>query len=65
MLTCLSWVIDSFIHLDEGACASPMDQDLLLFIYTEVVAIGEAQMDSAHLLVACRLGDLRTRRRSR
>lgn len=58
VLTCLSRVIDRFIHLDEGACASPADQDLLLFIYTEVVAIGDAQVDSAHLLAACRLGDL-------
>ena len=58
MLTCLSWVIDGFIHLDEGACASPADQDLLLFICTEVVAIGDVQVDRAHLLAACRLRDL-------
>lgn len=58
MLTCLSWVIDGFIRLDEGACASSADQDLLLFICTEVVAVGDAQVDSAHLLAACRLGDL-------
>lgn len=58
VLTCLSWVINGFIHLDEGACASPADQDFLLFICTEVLAIGDAQVDSAHLLAACRLRDL-------
>lgn len=58
VLTCLPWVIDGFLHLDEGACTSPVDQDLLLFLCTEVVAIGDVQVDSAHLLAACRLGDL-------
>jgi len=58
MLTRLPWVIDRFVHLNEGACARPADQDLLLFTCAEVVAIGDAQVDSAHLLAACRLGDL-------
>lgn len=57
-LTCLSWPIDGFIHLDEGASASPTNQDLLLLLCTEIVAIGDLQLDSAHLLAACRFGDL-------
>lgn len=58
VLTCLSWVVDGFVHLDEGACASPLDQDFLLFICTEIVAVGDAQVDSAHFLAACRSGNL-------
>lgn len=58
VLTCLSWIIDRFFHLDEGACASLADQDLLFFPCSEVLAIGDAQLDSAHLLTTCRLGDL-------
>lgn len=58
VLTHLSWVINGFIRLNKGAGASPADQDFLLFICTEVLAIGDAQVDSAHLLAACRLRDL-------
>jgi len=58
VLTCLSWLIDRFFHLDEGASASPADQDLLFFLCTEILAIGDVQLDSAHLLTACRFGDL-------
>lgn len=62
LLTCLSWIVDGFICLNEGSCGSPADQDLFLFTCTEVVAIRDVQVHSGHLLAACRSGHLGDKR---